>query len=232
MENKHPPITIVTTSHLDSEFSSLQSSVCSILNRLPGQEEKLKECKDFCLFHAKKISKELLCDGLISNDKINNCTNFKELLLLFEDNMSWEEYSIMERIVDKCKSDKALDEIKKFEHKVALIEGLQLVYDKDNVEPKGFRKFLLIIKTHYKDISPKQFKTIRNYIVKTLKIKSYMLTRYMKFHFNSLHIEWLVIVQAIPYMIKMAHQNKEMFINEKFVFMKIGSEIIIDQVFF
>lgn len=46
--------------------------------------------------------------------------------------------------------------------------------------------------------------------------------------YNSLHIEWIVTVKAVSHMIKNAYLKKEAFIREKFSFMEIGTETVIN----
>lgn len=45
--------------------------------------------------------------------------------------------------------------------------------------------------------------------------------------FASLHIEWVVIAQAVPHIIKSAYENKDLFIKENYIFMQIRTEEVI-----
>ena len=94
-----------------------------------------------------------------------------------------------------------------------------------------FAKFRVIIDKSYNKITPKEYEKIKAYIVEILGVNPHVFTGYIKLLYGSLHIEWLIIVRAVPYMIKMARLKKDVFINEKFVFMQIGTETIFDKVF-
>ena len=147
--------------------------------------------------------------------------------------MSWEEHSILAQIVERCKSTKAQKEITKFHKKLALFEGLQIVCDSSKYDAISTEvaRFFVIIDKPYNKISLKEYKEVRGCIVDIFGLAPPVLTNFSKLLFSSLHIEWLVTVQAVPFMIKMAYQKKDIFIKENFVFMQIGADII-DKVLF
>ena len=76
----------------------------------------------------------------------------------------------------------------------------------------------------------KEYKEVKSCIVKVLGLAPPVLTNFSKLLYGSLHIEWLIPVQVIPFIIKMAYQKKDIFIKKNFVFMQIGAEIIFDKV--
>ena len=225
----NPTNRLVTIENLDADFGYLLFNVCSILNSCPNKEQKLNKCKYYCsTLRIGDCSNEYLLNWR----EIEDCSDFNELLHLKK--MNWEEHSALTKIAEICGSVKAQNQIKKFEQRLALIEGLQLIYDESKYvgdRSEEFGKFCIIIDKSYNKITLKEYKKIKAYIVEILGVSHHVFTGYMKLLRGSLHIEWLIIVRAIPYMIKMAHLKKDVFINEKFVFMQIGTETIFDKVF-
>ena len=148
--------------------------------------------------------------------------------------LNWEDDHsrlLIHVIVKKCKSAKAKKEIKKFEERLRFIEGLQIICDKSQYDDTmEFEKFYVVINKPYNIITLKEYKEIKAYIVKILGSIPSVFRRLNKLVYSSLHIEWLIIVEAVPYMIEMAKQKKDVFLSEKFVFMQIGTEIIFDVV--
>ena len=220
-------MTLITTESLSVEFADLLSNVCNILNSCSNKEKNLEECKHFCSFLP--IS-EISSEFLFSRRKIKDCSDFNELLQLLKCHMNWEEHSILTKMAEKCKSVKAQNEIKKFEKKLALYEGLEIICSSVKFDSSEFMKFYAVIDKSYKKITLKEYRETKAYILKTLKAYPYVIKGFTKLLYSSLHIEWLIIVQAVPYLIEMAHQKKDVFINEKFVFMRIGSETIFNKV--
>ena len=93
---------------------------------------------------------------------------------------------------------------------------------------KDFVKLCIVIDKPFKNITPKEYENVKAYLLDNLNVNAYTTARFIRMFYHSLHIEWLVTIQAVPHMIKTANQSKIEFLKEKFVFMKIGSEIVID----
>ena len=220
------PPKLVTVYNLNADFTSLLLTVCQILNDCPNHQDNLQKCKDYCsllpmsdggnelLFKAEKIS------------KIKKSTNLKELFENIRLNMSWDEHSILTHIVHLCNSIEGQKEIEKFGKKMAVLQGLEIISNIPKHKPsEEFAKFCIIIDKPYKSVTIEEYMNIKTYIFSILDIRDYVTFGFIKMLYHSLHIEWLVTIQAVPYMIKSAYQNKYIFIEEKFVFMQIGTEV-------
>ena len=205
-------------------------NVCKILNNSPNQERNLIDCKEYCLLlpvNNDDSSKQ----PLLKREKIQEIATFNELFEVMKWYMNWDEHSILINIVETCKSVKARNEIEKFRKILGLREGLHIICDvPNNVVSKEVSKFLITIDRPYYKISLKEYKEIRSFIVGVLEVNSFVMTKYAKFLCGSIHIEWLITVQAVPFMIKMAHQKRDIFIKENYVYMQIGADVIIDKV--
>ena len=224
-----PRSTLISVTSLNADFARLLLSISHILSNSSNQQDNLKKCKDFCLFL--KVN-EGSSGSLFSAKKIaeiKECKNFIELLGIISQYMSWDEHSILTQIVDECNSDEGKQEIEKFDKKMALYEGLQIISSTSNQTlSEDFVKLCIVIDKPFKNITPKEYKKVKAYIRANLNIKAYTTARFIRMLYHSLHIEWLVTIQAVPHMIRTANQSKNEFLKEKFVFMKIGSEIVID----
>ena len=225
-----PQISFISTDRLNSDFASLLFSVSRILSETPNQQDNLEKCKDYCLLKFKVSDSS--SKSLFSPEKtteIKKCTNFQELFEIISKHTRWDEHSILTHIAINCESDEGQQEIKKFDEKLALIEGLQLIFSTSTQQNLSheFVKFCVIIDKPYKNVTVEEYKEIKAYIYSKLKINYYVTVGFVKMLYHSLHIEWLVTIQAVPHMIRSAHQNKNTFIEEKFIYMQIGSEVVI-----
>ena len=205
-------------------------NVCHILSTSPDKQDNLETCKDY---------RSLLRVSDSTNDspfkveniaKIKECSNFKQLFEIVKLHMSWDEHSILAQIVNKCKSIEGQKEIEKFQKKMALYQALQIISStsKKKKLPKDFLKFCVIINKPYENVIPDEYKDVKGFIFKNLNINPHVACGYIKMLYHSLHIEWLVTAQAVPHMIRSAHQNKDIFIKGNFVYMQIGSEVVIN----
>ena len=224
-----PQSTLISVTSLNADFASLLLSIGHILSNSPNQQDDLTTCIDFCvLLRVSEGSNELLFSAK-NIAEIKECKNFKELLEIISQYISWDEHSILTQIVSWCKSDEGKQEIEKFDKKMALYQGLQIISNTSNQTlSEDFVKFCIVIDKPFKNITTEDYKKVKAYIQANLNINAYTTARFIRMLYHSLQIEWLVTIQAVPHMIKAANLSKNKFIKEKFVFMKIGSEIVID----
>jgi len=220
-----PQSTLITLASLDADFASLLLSVCDILSNSPNQENNLEQCKKYCLLL--KIS-NTSNERLFSPEKIKKCVNFMQLFEIIKLHMSWDQHSILTHIANECNSNEAQQEIEKFEKKLGLFQGLEIIFSTSKQTlSKDFAKFCVIINKPYKNLTTDQYTNIKAYIFSNLETNAYVTVGFIRVLYHSLQIEWLVTVQAVPHMVKSANQNKHVFIQGKFVFMQIGSEVVI-----
>ena len=223
--------TLISVRSLDADFASLLLKVSRILNKSPDSHNNLKECKDYCsLLSISNNSDDK--KSLFSAEKkleIKECSDFTELFEIVGKHMSWDEHSILINIVSECKSDEGKQEIEKFEKKLALFQGLQIISVKSSkkASSKEFATFCVIINKPYKDVTLEDYKKIKAYIFNNLNVYAHVSVGFIRLLCHSLHIEWLVTVHAVPHMIQSAHQNKDFFIKEKFIYLQIGSKVVI-----
>ena len=221
--------TLISVTSLNADFASLLLSIYHILSDSPNQQDNLKICKDYCsLLRVSEGSSESVFSAE-KITKINECNNFKDLFAIVNQYIKWDEHSILTHIVNECKSDEGQQEIEKFDKKMELYQGLQIISNTSNQNlSEDFVKLCVVINKPYKNVTTEEYKKVKAYICANLKINAYATQGFVTIFYHSLHIEWLVTIQAVPHMIKAAHQNKDNFIKENFVFIRIGSEIVIE----
>ena len=220
---------LISVTSLNADFTSLLLNICHILSSSPNKQDNLKICKEYCsllkicdssnqpLFSAEKVT------------KIKKCRDFKQLFEIISVHMSWDEHSILTQIVNHCNSVKGQEEIEKFEKKLALCQGLQIISSTSKQSlSEDFVKFCVIINKPYKKVTIDEYKNIKAYICSNLNVHAHVTVGFIRMLYHSLHIEWLVTVQTVSHMIRNAYQNRGIFVNENFVFMQIGNEVVID----
>ena len=199
-----------------------------LLQNIEG-EEALENCRYLCL-HLKigRESRKLLFNGN-EKRKIEKCRCFKELFSILSKYWDWDEYSILKQITEICESKKAAQEIEKYERKMALYVGLDLIFTQDrNDPPPGYENFVVIINKSYKKLTVRQYRNMKKFIFDNLNVYQYISRPFIHVLFASVHLWWHVKVEAVSCMIKAALERKEIFIKNLFVFMRIGKTVIFD----
>lgn len=221
--------TLANARSLNTDFASLLMTVSAILDNSTDAESELDKCRNYCssLRTSDNSDHPLFSPEDIS--MINNCTDFNKLFRILHWHLSWDEHSILTDIVAKCQSAKAQEEIENFDKKLAAICELEIVSNIPEYDlPSEFKKFSVVINGTYKNLTASKYEEIKDFVFKQLDTKHYVATRCIKILFHSLRLEWCVAGQAVPFMISMAYQNKDVFIKEGFVFMQIGEDTIFD----
>ena len=224
-----PQSSLISVNSLNADFTSLLLNVRHILSNSPNQQNNLEVCKEYCLLLRVSDSSNDLLFKAENIAKIKECSDFKQLFEIVSLHMRWDEHCILTQIVSKCKSEEGQEEIEKFEKKVALYQALQIIssISKQNLSEE-FAKFCVIIDKPYENVTVDEYKNVKAYIFSNLNVYAHVAVGYIKMLYHSLQIEWLVTVQAVPHMIMSAHQNKDLFIKRNFVYMQIGSEVVIN----
>ena len=169
---------------------------------------------------------------LFDNDnieKIRKCKNFEQLFDIINHHLSWDEYFILNHIIDLCKSEEAKEEFTRYKRKTAVSQGLHIISSTTAKRgpPPGFEKFCVILDEPYRNLSIEQYEEIKAFIFKNLDVHRYITTGYIRVLFGSVGLEWHVTTQAVPHMIEMAYRKRALFIENFYVFMQIGEEVII-----
>ena len=222
----HRPL--LTLNELKTEFSHLLMNICNILSQSSDWKKNLEACKEFCSFLKADNNANIPLFSTEEMSKIDNCEDFKQFFKIISKHISWDEHSILSEIIRVSDSEEAEEELKKCKRKMAISEALEIISSTESDPPPGFNKFIVTIDQSYEKFTGDKYKEIKKFIFDNLNVRRYVTTGYIRVLYGSLHLEWHVTTQTVPYMIKMAHKQREVFIRNCYVFMQIGEEIIID----
>lgn len=221
----------VTITSLNTDFRTLLISVSAILDSSTNRESDLENCKNYCSSLRTSDNSDQPLFNSEDSSLICECTDFSKLLRILNWHLSWDEHSILTHIVAKCQSVKAQEEVENFDKKLAAVcEGLEIMSTTCEYDlPPEFKKICVTIDKPFTSLTKSKYEEIKEFVFGQLDTKHYVASPYVKILFHSLHLEWYVTGQAVPFMINMAFQNKDVFIKEGFVFMQIGENTIFDR---
>ena len=219
---------LLSFDQLRAEFSRLLMRIRRILSQSPNRGDNLEACKELCIYLKASNNASV---PLFSPEKvleINGCRDFRQLFEIVGQHLNWDEPSILTEIINECDSDEAEQEFKKYKRKMAVFRALDIISSTKSNPPPGFEKFCVIIDKPYIKFTVDKYEEIKAFIFKNLDVRQYVTSEYIRVLLDSIHIEWHVTTQAIPHMIKMAYEQREVFKSKFFIFMEIGTEVIID----
>jgi len=193
------------TIRYSAQFSSLVRTVENVLDK---SSKNLETCKQFCLYLTISDNSDIPLFSDEQLKKIKICTSFKELFELLRQHWSWKEYCILRHIISESESKEAKDELEKYEKIMGSYFGLQLIADNFSPDelPDEYIKMTIIVDKPYKELTLQNFVELRKFIFDQMDVKPYIAHPFIKFLFNSLHLEWYVLQQAVPHMVKMSHK--------------------------
>ena len=94
--------------------------------------------------------------------------------------------------------------------------------------PANYIKLIIIVDKPYKSLTLQDFHELKTFIFKHLDVQKFITLPFIKFLFNSLHLEWCIPIQAASHIIKMVNLNKGALIGELITLIQVGDKIILD----
>ena len=187
---REPQFELVSVTDLKAEFTSLLMTIVHILSSCPNQQANLQRCKDHCLLILKASdgSDDSIFSAKLMN-KIKECENFKQLIETVSDYISWDEHSILTHIALQCESDEGQKEIQKFDQKLGMCEGLQLIASEASTQLTlsiDFMTSCVIINKPYNSITIEEYENVKTYIYSNLKINPFETSRFINMLYNPL----------------------------------------------
>ena len=212
------------------QFSMLLANIGCLLDG--NCTDKLEKCKHFCC--ALKVSdktSELLFDDKQLKE-INQCHTFHQLFAShLHFHLNWEQYLILETIIALTELKEAEEELNKYKKHMASKMGMKIISDTFSIDdlPPNSIKLSIIVDKPYTKLTAGEYIELKDFISTTLKIQKYVTYPYIKFFFESLHLEWYVPVQAARYVIKTAASlNISLFHQQSVVILKVGDQVLFD----
>ena len=96
--------------------------------------------------------------------------------------------------------------------------------------PVGYHKMVAIVQDRmFSQITLQEYNELKDFISKHCKVEPYVISPLTKGAVSSLLLEWMVPPTAVPHMINMAVMNVNMFIAQKFIYLKISTTVILEK---
>ena len=193
-------------------------------------QDKLEHCKRFCsnLTISDNSVELLFSDEQLQ--KIKACSTFSELFIMLRKHWSWKDYFILMHIITISGLQKAKDEENLFETRMGSYQGMKII--SENISPDkisdDYIKLSIIIDKPYRELTLQHFTELQKFIFSNLDVKQYIALPFIKFLFDSLHLEWFVLKKAAPHIIKMAKLNEEVFVSNYVVFIQVDQLVVLD----
>ena len=131
---------LLSIDNLIEEFKLLLLKIHRILSQANNWEDNLKACKELC--HDLIGSDSANCSKE-KHKEIDNSKNFKQLFVNVSHYLSWDEYSVLSQIIDKCDSSKAELEFDNYKNTMALLKINKITSSAK--PPPGLKIFHVII---------------------------------------------------------------------------------------
>lgn len=227
--SEHQKSILNTNKTFSVQFSTLLVNVVNLLDS--NCKDKLEMCKQFCWSLRISDSSDILIFSDENLAQIDKCTSFDQLFCSnLRKHWSWEEYSILEHIIDLSGSQEAeheLDKYKKFMASKIAMEIILNTFREDQLPPNCVTLSVIIDKPYTK-LTIGEYVQLKEFIFNTLEVKKYIAYPYIKFLFGSLHLQWYIPVQATDHIVMTATRNHQKFLEEKVVFIEIGEKVVME----
>ena len=145
----------------------------------------------------------------------------------------WDDCSLLYKLMLSVQSTSCLNLIKNFQVKVNSEMKLQQIYE--HCKQKGFEcseeyhKIVAIVDDKiFSDITLEEYRVLKHFVSKQCGVEDYVISPFIKASSSSLILEWYIPVSAIDHMITTASSNESYFTENRFVYLKISSLVILD----
>ena len=174
------------------------------------------------VFNDRQMEEIRACNRIdtILTDKLRHCYR-------------WDDYSMLYMLILSVNSENCLSLIENFEVKINSKMKLQQIHE--HCKQKGFEfseeyhKIVAIVdRKIFLSITLEEYRVLKHFISKQCTVEDYVISPFIKASSSSLILEWYISVTTVDYMIEMASSNKNNFIENCFVYLKISSSVIID----
>ncbi|XP_065886204.1 uncharacterized protein [Dysidea avara] len=211
-----------------TQFSKLLTKVSYLLDHNCG--DRLEMCKRFCSTLCISDASDQLLFGDNQLPQLKASKNFGELFIQLRHHWGWDEWSILEHIIDLVELKEAEDELHKYKQFLASKHAIEIISEEfsDVDLPPNCVSFSIILDKPYSRVSIQEYSRIKEFICGILEINKYVMHPFIKYFIGSLHLQWYVAGEAAAHMIKMAKQNEKALLAKSFVFVKIGEEVVLD----
>jgi len=239
MQSLHPQFEISDESAIPDKYSTEFGYLVSNVTEIIHSEMKSHEMKSQSLEKVKRAlcqvkvhfmsSKPLFSDEEIV--RIKKCKDMFELTEQCRSHWTWSEYSLLKLIVKKSGSESAKSELQMFRRKVHARQKLKDLgnewVQKTKQYPDDYERMMVIIDEDYDDITVEQFEEVEKFISKTTQLPVPAMQLEHVGETNSVFFEWRIPTEAVSFVVMLAYQNKEAFLQRSFLLLRIaGMDIL------
>ena len=229
-----PSSMILTPKQASGEFGFLLANIIKEL--VKNEEENLELIKIMCSCFTVGQGPSALFFSEKQQKEINACGNIRTLFTTnLRDCWRWDDFSFLKKIVQSLDSSHHCEQLlDQYEQKIYIHMKLQDIHEycqqqKQNL-PEGYHKMVAIVQGKiFSRITLEEYKELKYFISEHCEVEPYVISPFTKATVSSLLLEWWVPLTAVPHMIKMATVNANVFIAQKFVYLKISSTVIFDK---
>ena len=226
-----PSDIILTPKQASSEFGILLMKIIKELAK--NEVENLESIKVMC---SCLIVKEDLFFSEDQQEAIDACSNIR---ILFTKNLRhcwrWDDFSFLKKIVQASDSSDHCEKLlKQYEEKIYIQMKLQDIHEYCQQQkqsfPEVYHKMVAIVQDKiFSRITLEEYNEMKEFISQNCNVEPYVISPFTKASISSLLLEWWVPLTAVAHMIKMASMNANVFITQKFIYLKISSTVIFDK---
>ena len=223
-----------TSLEANDKFCVVLSHITEELNvyiRNPQNDEKFKSV---CYYLTQKV----LVLSQEDKKQIENSKSFTDIKDVMEPHWNWSSHRLLYIIIEKLKSSESLKMLQKFDEKINKQMKLKLIHE--NLRSKatrssGYCKMIAILnrKKDYSEITLEEGLVVEEFVFDYLgrtgahSSKAYKATEGTPYAF--MEMEWNVSIAAVDSLCTKATKRKDAFIKESFLFLKIGSFTVINE---
>ena len=169
-------------------------------------------------------------------EEIRACNDINTLLIYkLRHCYRWDDLSMLNKLMSSIKSKRSLSLLKNFEVKMNSKMKLQQIYEHCKNSgvtfSEDYHKLVAIVENKiFSDITLDEYSKLRHFVSEQYGVEDYAISPFIKASSSSLKLEWYIPVTAVAHMTKKAVHNKKKFTAKNFVYLKISSTVILDEV--
>lgn len=194
--------------------------------------QNVEKFKSVCYYLTQKV----LVLSQEDKKQIENSKSFTNIKDVMEPHWNWSSHRLLHIIIEKLKSSESLKRLQSFDEKINKQMKLKLI--QENLQPKessGYCKMIAILNLNkdYSEITLEEGLVIEEFVFDYLgrtgahSSKAYKATDGTPYTF--IEMEWNVSIAAVDSLCTKATKRKDAFIKESFLFLKIGSLTVINE---
>jgi len=164
--------------------------------------------------------------------EIDACSSIREIFRQLRFHLRWDDHLILTAILDRLDSEECEELLGKYESKIDCQMKLEQIYKEFTEQkqelPVGFTNMVVIVNKKYSRITKEEYDQLKCFISEHCGVEPYVLSPFVNMSPSSLLLEWMIPATAAVHMVEMANKNKQLFIENSFIFFQISSIIILN----